>query len=107
VGDGLEIRLRRIQEEFVKTLPGRITEVLDVWDADLADAERLKRAHHLIHRLSGGAGTLGQADLSVASKALELDIQALLELPQEIDLSTRASLRARTQGLLDCIRNPA
>ncbi len=104
MADHLEERLRRIQEDFIRALPARIDEFASVWDSAEAPAALLKRAHVLAHRLAGGAGTLGQAELGQASKALELDIQALLEGAGDLDADLRSRFRDRTRGLLSCIQ---
>lgn len=107
VAESLESRLLRVQEDFVRGLPARIAEFLQVWDCDLPVPERLRRAHHHAHRLSGGAGTLGQPGLSAASKVLELEIQGLLDAGREPDGATLARFRQRTEALLTTLQAPA
>lgn len=104
--ESLETRLRLVREDFVRGVPARISELLAVWDGDLAVAERMKRAHHLAHRLAGGAGTLGQPGLGEASKALELELQVLIDSGLEPDDEALARFRQRTAELADTIQEP-
>ncbi len=104
MADRLEERLRRVQEDFIHALPARIEEFAAVWTGGDSQPARLKQAHHLAHRLAGGAGTLGQPELSLASKALELEIQALIEAGGDLDDATLARLQQRTRDLRASIR---
>lgn len=98
--ESLESRLRRVQEDFLRGVPERIADFLKHWDDPHPWQERLKLAHHLAHRLAGGSGTLGQPDLSVAAKSLELDLQALIEAGVEPGEDTLAQFRGRIAGLI-------
>ena len=106
MAESLESRLRQVREDFVSGLPARIAELLAVWDGDLVVADQMKRAHHLAHRLAGGAGTLGQPGLGTASKALELELQALVESGQEPDGEALARFRQLSADLADTIQEP-
>ena len=104
MADHLEERLRRVQEDFIRALPGRIDDLAAVWESADSPAARLRRAHVLAHRLAGGAGTLGQPELSQASKVLELEIQALLEAGRDPDEATLARLLQSSRDLVASIR---
>ena len=106
MAESLEDRLRQVREDFVRGVPARIAELLAIWDGDQAVTERLKRAHHLAHRLAGGAGTLGQPGLGSASKALELELQDLLESGREPNREDFARFRQQTVALADTLQEP-
>ena len=106
MAESLEGRLQQVRKDFVRGVPARIAELLAVWDGDLAVGEKVKRAHHLAHRLAGGAGTLGQPGLSTASKALELELQELLECGREPDGDSISRFRQRTVALADTLQEP-
>ncbi len=105
-GESLEARLRHVQEEFLRSLPGRIGELERAWDGDQPLLERLKLAHQLAHRLSGGAGTLGQAAVSAAAKTLELDLRGWIEAGRLPDAPAIARFRQRSRDLLAAIQPP-
>lgn len=101
--DDLEGRLRKVQENFIAALPERIAEVADLWGGPAA--ERLARVHRGLHRLAGSAGTLGQPDLGAATKALELEVQALMEAGAEPGPEAVAELVRRTRALAALVQS--
>lgn len=101
--DDLEGRLRKVQENFIAALPERIAEVAGLWDSPGPDL--LPRVHKALHRLAGGAGTLGQPDLGAGTKALELEVQALIESGAEPGPEDLAELARRTRALADLVRS--
>ena len=80
----LQQALDLFRAQFASQLPARLAEAraaLDAWAAAPQDDERLRALHRVLHRLAGSAGTFGMPAFGDAARAIELQLETLLERP--------------------------
>ena len=74
--------LQDLQRQFAATLPGKLQALcaqyqkLSLPDWQPAEAQAL---HHLLHSLTGSAGTFGMQSVSAAARQLEVRLKALVD----------------------------
>ncbi|MGA0033743.1 MAG: Hpt domain-containing protein, partial [Burkholderiales bacterium] len=74
------LQLKALRDSFREQLPGRIAKVEAVWRevADHGwDDQSVMRLRHLLHSLTGAAGTFGFVEFSGAARALECAIDGV------------------------------
>jgi HPt (histidine-containing phosphotransfer) domain-containing protein len=83
--EDLQQALDLFRSQFAEHLPARLAEAraaLDAWRTEPGSDERLRALHRVLHRLAGSAGTFGMPALGDAARAIELQLDALLERTQ-------------------------
>ena len=80
----LQQALDLFRAQFAEQLPARLAEAqarLAEWRVAPDDNDALKGLHRVLHRLAGSAGTFGMPEFGDACRAIELQLDALLERP--------------------------
>jgi HPt (histidine-containing phosphotransfer) domain-containing protein len=96
-GSELQQALEQFRAQFAASLPERLAEArerLASCRAAPGDDERLRALHRVLHRLAGSAGTFGMPDLGAASRAIEEELEVLLEQPARTRADFDATGRA-------------
>ena len=78
----LQQALDLFRAQFTQSLPARMTAVqeqLQACRAAPSDDEPLRALHRLVHGLAGSAGTFGLPEFGAACKAIEGQLDGLLE----------------------------
>lgn len=102
--NGFEDVLSQLREEFVQRLRSDAAAISNAWDCVRAGADRdegLARLIQLTHRLAGLGKTMGFADVSTASFAVEQTAERVAQEPSA-DLSV---LSFEVDRLEDVLKN--
>ncbi|HHT00811.1 MAG TPA: diguanylate cyclase [Thiomicrospira sp.] len=96
-------KLQQMQDNFIKGLPQRLTEIKATWQQVEAgdEQESLQLLHRQVHTITGSAGTFSLLNLSTHARALEVVIKSLLESPNAINEEEKIQVR----GLLKTIES--
>lgn len=100
----LQAALDLFRAQFAEQLPARMAEAgaaLAAWRAEPGSDARLRDLHRVLHRLAGSAGTFGMPAFGAACRAVELQLEALLERPErgEADVAAIATQLAALEGV--------
>ena len=74
--------MKRFQQDFAAQLPARLQEARQLLEACReapADDDRLRALHRSVHKLAGTAGTFGMPEVSQGARAIEDELDLLLE----------------------------
>ncbi|WP_027873024.1 Hpt domain-containing protein [Spongiibacter marinus] len=65
--------LRQLQRDYIKKLPGRVTQLVEAWKRNLAQSEEetLQDIYRQAHTIAGTSGVLGIDEVSQAARAIE------------------------------------
>jgi chemotaxis protein histidine kinase CheA len=65
--------LRQLQRDYIKKLPGRVTQLVEAWTRNLAQSEEetLQDIYRQAHTIAGTSGVLGIDEVSQAARAIE------------------------------------
>lgn len=65
--------LRQLQRDYIKKLPGRVTQLVEAWTRNLAQPkeETLQDIYRQAHTIAGTSGVLGIDEVSQAARAIE------------------------------------
>jgi len=65
--------LRQLQRDYIKKLPGRVTQLAEAWTSNLAQPkeETLQDIYRQAHTIAGTSGVLGIDEVSQAARAIE------------------------------------
>lgn len=85
----LEDGFKRLQEEYIQSLPGKLQAIKD-WILVLEKKPSegaLKELRHLVHQLAGSAGLFGFPSISILCKSWDQKLSHLLANFSQQDLS--------------------
>jgi HPt (histidine-containing phosphotransfer) domain-containing protein len=94
----VEAMMKQLSSEYRDRLPARMAEVQRL--SGLDDEESLVVLRRELHTLAGSASTFGLPELTLAARAAEQQLDAVLDHKAPLD-------RARFQTLLDSVRQAA
>jgi chemotaxis protein histidine kinase CheA len=65
--------LRQLQRDYIKKLPGRVTQLVETWTNNLAQPKEktLQDIYRQAHTIAGTSGVLGIDEVSQAARAIE------------------------------------
>ena len=65
--------LRQLQRDYIKKLPGRVTQLVEAWTNNLAQPKEktLQDIYRQAHTIAGTSGVLGIDEVSQAARAIE------------------------------------
>jgi len=65
--------LRQLQRDYIKKLPGRVTQLVEAWTSILAqpNEETLQDIYRQAHTIAGTSGVLGIDEVSHAARTIE------------------------------------
>lgn len=79
--------LRQLQRDYIKKLPGRVTQLVEAWTRNLAQSkeETLQDIYRQAHTIAGTSGVLGIDEVSQAARAIE---QLIKERENDVSLNS-------------------
>jgi chemotaxis protein histidine kinase CheA len=95
-------RFAALGRDWRAQLPGKLAEASALMEACRAapqDAAKLEELHRLLHTLAGSAGTFGLDDVGTRAKAVEHELDRVMELPER-DAATYDRAHQLLQDLL-------
>lgn len=85
-------KISRLRENYLENLPHKIAEIEAMWQKFVHSTSEqlivLKQLFHLVHTLTGSAGTFGAEEISTSARQLEDVLKTFLErghLPSKLD----------------------